>query len=125
MGFAVLFAHMSGFAVIGLLVKAQQLPFCRMSPVHSFLVVVPGLLFLVTIVGVGRYMRTIFWMRKKHLSVSVAHLAEALAEEKEDPVEEEAQEAENDMIGLGLAMATIQAIRFLVEGEAPKSAELI
>eukprot|EP00401_Gymnodinium_catenatum_P076244 CAMPEP_0117608742 /NCGR_PEP_ID=MMETSP0784-20121206/80962_1 /TAXON_ID=39447 /ORGANISM="" /LENGTH=596 /DNA_ID=CAMNT_0005412019 /DNA_START=62 /DNA_END=1852 /DNA_ORIENTATION=+ len=108
--FAVLLAHITGFASINAWSAVQHLDIFAQSPVASLLTVpISGL-------GMWGLQRVFDYMREK---VSLADDGEM--DEKEKIWDEETEESENDVMGLTLSFQLVQSIRFALCSELPTS----
>jgi len=107
--FAVLLAHITGFASINAFASVQQLGFFKQSPLHAFLVVPLAVIFQFSLQRITDTLRTKF------------ALADGDMDEFEQGWDEETEEAENDVMGLVVSFTTVQAIRFAVNGTLPNT----
>jgi len=106
--FAVLLAHMTGFASINAFGTVQQFPFFKSSPVMAFTAVFVGLFGQLGLQRITDMIRT-----------KVSKGDDGTVSEWEDLWDDETEEAENDVMGLTLSFLTMNAIRFGITGCLP------
>jgi len=105
--FAVLLAHITGFASINAFASVQQLDFFSQSPLHAFAVVPLAAVFQLTLQRITDTIRT-------KLALSDGDM-----DEFEQGWDEETEEAENDVMGLVISFTLVQSIRFAVNSTLP------
>jgi len=107
--FAVLLAHITGFASINAFASVQQLEFFSQSPLHAFAVVPLAAAFQLALQRITDNIRT------------KLALADGDMDEFEQGWDEETEEAENDVMGLVISFTMVQSNRFAVNSNLPNS----
>lgn len=105
---AVLFAHLTGFATINAIGGWQHLPFFAQSDAHSLLVLPIGLLVLLVLYQI------LYWLRE-----TIAKGDDAKIDEYEKVWDDASEDAEMDIAGLSLSFAAVQSLRYHVSGVLP------
>jgi len=105
--FAGMTAHVTGFAAITAWGDMQHLEFFAMNPFTAMFAVV------VTFFGLMSF----FWVTEKIRNKVI--YADSIVDECEEMWDDEAKEAENDVIGLACSFLIMQANRFYLVGHLP------
>lgn len=104
-----LFAHIAGFAAINCFGDLQQNQFFSQSPVHAFMIVpltaicLSVLFWCLDAIGHGLRRRRLLALGRRFFEL----------------MEEEAEEAENDMMALSISFLVCQSLRFYTGGNLP------
>lgn len=106
--FAVLLAHMTGFASINAWGALQQLEFFKLTPIFSFLVLP------ISACGQFGLQRITDYIRWR-----IAMADDGEEDEFEKAWDDEAEEAEDDVMSLALSFNFTQAVRFTINGILP------
>lgn len=106
--FAVLLAHITGFAANNAFGTVQHLEFFSSSPLRAFLVLPVAALSLTLLMHITDTFRE---------KVSLGD--DGVVDKYEMLWDEETEESENDVIGLALSFLTVQAVRFSISGVFP------
>jgi len=105
--YAVLCAHITGFASINCFGTVQQIFFSE-SPGMAFLTPLSALIFMLLMQRIT-----------DHVRESIAMSGDGKKDEFEDLWDEECEEAENDVMGLALSFTFVSALRFAITGCLP------
>lgn len=105
---AVLLAHITGFACLNAFGTIQHLPFVKDRMLLVFGVVIFAAFCLTVLEQIMRKLRML-----------LIHRSDGEKDEYEKAWVEETKEAEDDVMGFALSFLTVQALRFLISGHLP------
>lgn len=106
--YAMLLAHITGFASINCFMTLQQQPFFR-ATWGTALLVVPIVFVFMSLIQLGTD------CVREH----IAHMDDDGKDEFEELWDEECEVSENDVMGLTLSFVTVSALRFMITGCLP------